>query len=54
VTVRGKKDVTGCDFSRCGENAISSTAEVFVGRSCRLNLCDRHVGLEVQGSGFDE
>jgi hypothetical protein len=54
VTVRGKKDVAGCNFSPGGENAISSAVGVLGGSRRRMNLSDRSVGLEVQGFGFDE
>ena len=54
MAVRGKKDMTRCDFSPGGENTISSAAGG-LGRSRRvMNLSDRCVGLEVQSSRFDE
>lgn len=46
--------MTGCDFSRGGENTISSLGGALGMARCGMNLSDRHVGLEIQGSGFDE
>ena len=54
MAVCGEKDVSGCDFPRGGEDTISRIAGVF-GRVRRgMNFSDWHVGLEIQGSGFDE
>ena len=54
MAVCGKKDVSGCDFPRGGEDTISRIAGGF-GRVRRgMNFGDGHVRLEIQGSGFDE
>jgi len=54
MAVCGEKDVADRDFSSGGDNAISSPAEVLGRGRHGVNSSDRRVGLEIQGSGFDE
>ena len=54
MAIRGKEDVSGFDFSPGGENAISSAAGVLGWSHRRMYLSDGRVGLEIQGTAFDE